>query len=239
MQFGPRPRGDDVGPRAAVDCTDVAGRLAEELVARPGEGAKVCEHVEHLLNRRTPALRVGRVRRAPLGRKAQAQRAFRAGGEAVVGRLAVDEVFAARGQRVPVRGARAEAARLLVNGEEQADLGEAFGAQALGGCDLRGDDALRVARAAPAYVRLVFFRRDEGRHRVHVGREHDARRRARGRQDVGSPRLDLLQFYFVAESFQVRREEAPDLLLLAGDGGDVNEAARQLEKVHKAAAGSR
>ena len=203
MQLGPRLGGDDVRARAAAQGADVAGRLAEELVARPGAGAHAAEHVEQLLNRRLAAFGVGRVRRVPLRLKAQAQRAFRAGGEAVVGRLAVDEVAAPARERVEVRGARAEAAHLLVHGEEQADLAHALGAQALGGGHLRGDDALRVARAAPAYVRLVFRRRGEGRHGVQVRREHDARRRPRGRDDVRAPRLDLLQFYFVAETFEV------------------------------------
>jgi hypothetical protein len=130
---------------------------------------------------------------------------------------------------VLVRRARAGAALLLVHREEQTDLCDAFAAQSLRRRQLRSDDALRVARAAPVDVFVVFARSDVRRHCVHVRREHDARARARCRQYVRAFAFNRLQLDCVARAFQMRREEARQRALVPAQRRDVDQSAREGE----------
>ncbi len=164
--------------------------------------------------------------------EADAERALRARGQEVVGRLAVDEEAAVACPRVRVGGARAVARHLFVNREEQSDLFYTFGAQSLGGRDLRGDDALRVARAAARDEFVVLARSDVRRHGVHVRREYDASPRAAdAREYVRAALCDLLRLDFVAESFEMTGEEAADSALFARHRRDVDQPPRQIEKL--------
>jgi hypothetical protein len=80
--------------------------------------------------------------------QADAQDAAGGDAEAVVGRLPVDQVLHA-GRRTVVGDSRAVAAPLLAGKQQQRDPPLTGGAQPLRRSDLRRQDALGVARAAP------------------------------------------------------------------------------------------
>ena len=90
---------------------------------------------------------------------------------------------ALRARAVIVCRLRAFAAELFVNGEQKPDR-HSCRAQTFRCEDLRRDDPFRVARSAPVNVFVVLTRRDERRHRVHVRREDNARRRVCRGQNV-------------------------------------------------------
>ena len=71
--------------------------------------------------------------------------------------------------------------------EHQSDARLACRAQPLGGGDLRGENALRIARAAAIEHAVLDAARKERRHAVEVRREHDLRLADRG--DDVDPRL--------------------------------------------------
>ena len=75
-----------------------------------------------------------------------------------------------------VRDSRAVAAALLADDEQQADARLAVAPQPLGRRDLRGENALRVARAAAVQPIALDAARKERRHAVEVRREDDRRR---------------------------------------------------------------
>ena len=108
-----------------------------------------------------------------------------AGAEAALGRLAVDQKPRAAGR--VVRQLRAVAAALLADDEQQADAGFAFAPQAIDRGDLRGENALRVARAAAVEPIAVDAARKKRRHAIEVRGQHHRRAtgaRTNGRDDV-------------------------------------------------------
>ena len=119
------------------------------------------------------------MRRAPAGAQLEAQDAARGEAEPVVGRLAVDQKPAAAGA-ASFAAARAVAAALLADDEHQADARFAVAPQAIGRRDLRRQNALRIARAAPVQPIAVDAARKERRHAVEVRREDQLRADACG-----------------------------------------------------------
>ena len=115
--------------------------------------------------------------------QADAEAAARRRAEAKIGRLAVDQESRFRGDAVG--GLRAVAAALFAADEHQSDARLAFRAQPLGGGDLRGENAFRIARAAPIELAVLDAAREERRHAVEVRREDDLRFANRG-DDVDS-----------------------------------------------------
>ena len=93
----------------------------------------------------------------------------------VVGRLAVDEE--ARTPGCQVRGARAVAAALLPDDEQQSDAVLSGSPQPIDGRDLRGQNPLRVARAAADDPSALEAAREKRRDAVEVGGQHDDRHR--------------------------------------------------------------
>src|SRR5919108_758610 len=105
------------------------------------------------------------------GAQLQPQHAARGEPEPVVGRLAVDQVAAAV-TRV-VRHARAVAAALLSDDEEQTDGCLAVATQPIRGGDLRGQDPLGVACAAAAETIPLETTRKERRDAIDMRGEND------------------------------------------------------------------
>src|SRR6266480_3603061 len=218
------------------DLADVQRGVAEERIGRPGRAPHVGEHVEQRVDRRSPLLGIGRVGRDAFGPQGQPERALGAGGELVVGRLAVDQPAALAGARMRVRGPRPRAPHLLVHHEQQPDLAHPLGPEPLGRGDLGRDDALRVTRAPPVQKAALLPRRQMGRHRVEVRGQHDSRGAIGRRQDVGAARRGLEYFHRVAQLDEARRDEAGRLGLLAGRGRNVHEPLRQGDELaHDAA----
>ncbi len=123
------------------------------------------------------------MRRASLGVQPHTKQATRCSAEAVVGRLAVDQVANAI-RRLLVGDARAVAAALLADDEEQPDACLASTAQPIGRRDLGRENALRVARAAAEQQPALLAARKERRHAVEVRGEDDLRLRLEPRVDV-------------------------------------------------------
>src|SRR6266702_1040239 len=204
-------------------------------VVSPKSGS-VRHHVEQQIDRRSPLLGICRVGGDALGPQREPQRALAAGGELVVGGLAVDQPLALAGARMRVRGSRAGAPHLLVHDEQQADLAHAGGAQPLRRRDLGRDDALRIARAPPLQETGLLPRRQMGRHGVEVGGQHDSGRAVGCGQDVRPARRRLEHFYLVAEVREVPRHEARGRGLLTRHGRDVHEPMRQCHRISHHAA---
>ena len=131
------------------------------------------ERVEQLVDGRFAQLGISRVRHLAARDQLVAQRAFRPKRELVFSGLAVDDVF--RSARMLRGMMRAGAVALLADHEQQPEIAHAFFEQALRRSDHRSDDALGVAGAASPDEFIVFARRHEGRHGIHVGRERDDR----------------------------------------------------------------
>src|SRR5437867_7561069 len=214
----------------------VHGGVAEERARRPRTATPVREHVEQQIDRRSPLLGICRVGGDALGPQREPQRARAAGGELVLGGLAVDQPLALAGARMRVRGARAGAPHLLVHDEQQADLAHADGAQPLRRRDLGRDDALRIARAPPLQETGLLPRRQMGRHSVEVGGQHHAGRAVGRGQDVRPARRGLEHLHLVAEVREVPRHEARGLSLLTRHRRDVHEPMRQRDRVSQHAA---
>ena len=151
-------------------------RSTEHRIGRQLDRPQLDQRVDQLVDRRFAELRKRRVRRAPARAQLEAQDAARREAEPVVGRLAVDQEPAAAGRRL-VRRARAVAAALLADDEQQADARFAVAPQPIGRRHLRRENALRVARAAPVQAIAFDAARKERRHAVEVRREDDQLRR--------------------------------------------------------------
>ena len=103
--------------------------------------------------------------------------------QAVLGRFAIDHE--ARADRMLIRLLRPDRVALLAHQKQQPHE-NARRAQLLSGDDLGRDDALGIARPATVNPRLIFRRRDERRHGIHVRGENNLRPRMLrpGRQHV-------------------------------------------------------
>ena len=111
------------------------------------------ERVDELMDGAVAEFGIGGVAHLAGGAEGRSQSAFGRQRETIVGRFAVDEKAAALG--IFVGEPRPGGVALLADDEEQADL-SALVAQAHGGGDLRGDDALGVATAAAVDELVVF-----------------------------------------------------------------------------------
>ena len=139
-------RRDDVRRDAAGDQADGVVRPAEHRIGRQLDRRAARSARRSACRSPTRRAReTTNARRGRVARSLSAQDAARRQAEAVVGRLAVDQKPAPVG--APAFGdSRAVAAALLADDEQQADARLAVAPQPLGGRDLRGEDALRVAR---------------------------------------------------------------------------------------------
>ena len=123
------------------------------------------------------------MRRLPRRGEPHAEAAARRRAQPQIRRLAVDQESRFRGDAIG--GLRAVAAAFLAADKHQADARLAFRAQPLGGGDLRGENAFRIARTAPIERAVLDAAGKERRHAVEVGREDDVRFADR-RDDVDS-----------------------------------------------------
>src|SRR5450432_1936372 len=114
-------------------------------------------------------------------------------------------------------------------------------AQPLGGGDLRGNDAFRVAGTAPVDAAGVFRRRNEGRDSVHVSGEDDGWEcfrllpvsgfRNRG-INVEAVSFDLHLYGLPAQAAKLGMENVSNRRFIAGNGFDVNQLASERKGVH-------
>ena len=140
-----------------------------------------------------------------------------AGGEAkaAISRLSVDQVPAAA--RLDVGALRPFAATLLADHEEQTDPRLAPVPQDLRSRYLRGQNALRIARAASIDSPLLDSARKERRNAIEVRRvHHDRRFGACGGQYVEARIVHLLFDYREAEFPQVVLQEERGRAFAAG-----------------------
>src|SRR5260370_39217954 len=96
----------------------------------------------------------------------------------------------------------APAGYFFVNGEQQTDLAEAVGAQSLSRRDLASDDPLGIAGSTAVNKFVVFTRRNERRHGVHVRREHNPWSSFGRGNHVRSFGFDVLQLNMIAEAIK-------------------------------------
>src|ERR1051325_6921942 len=125
-----------------------------------------------------------------------------------------------------VRRLRTIAAQLLVDREQQPDVAHTFSTQTLGSKDLRGDNSLRITRTAPVNKLFILTRRYERRHRVHVRREHHARRLARRRNHVITTRGHLLSLNLVPDLAEITRQILTHRQLITSQRWNVNQLPR-------------
>ena len=160
-----------LGATPPGDEPDRVVRAAEVGIGRQRDASQLDERIDQLVDRRFAQLGKRRVRRAPARHQPEPQGAARRQRQPVVGRLAVDEE--PRTRRREVRRARAVAAALLADDEQQADALLAGAPQAVDGRDLRREDALRIARAAAEDASALEPARKKRRDAVEVRREDD------------------------------------------------------------------
>ena len=211
-------------------------RPAEHRILGQDDRAQLHERVDQLVDRRLAELGKRRMRRAPRGAQLQPQDAARREPQPIVGRLAVDEIAALLLGRRSVGDARAVAAPLLADDEDEGDARFPVAPQTSGRRDLGGQDALGVACAAAVEAIAVDAAREERRHAVDVRREGDrlarAVRRAGGRRDdVEAHRVDALLEERPAVRAQVVGERPRRCALAARGGIDVDERPRQRDDV--------
>ena len=167
----------------------------------------------------------------PPGRgEVHAKRALLPDGQAVFGRLAVDEKTAA-GTEIGRRPG-AVGPVLLADHEEEPDPALAPGGQPLRGRHHRRRQALGVAAAPSPDRDLVLHQRQVGRDGVHVGREDQLRRLPVGVQVVPAAR-DRLARGPIPGAPEDPLEEVDRRLLRAGRCFQRHEGARQLQRVHE------
>jgi len=132
-----------------------------------------------------------------------------------------------------IGGFGALAIALLADEKKQPD-GCTLLAQALGGSDLRGDDALGIAGAASVDVVLIFRGGEPGRDDIHVSRENELRiAHARGHgKNIGALAFDRKFARVVTERAEMAMEEIADGSFVVGDGFDVDESASEGEEIH-------
>ena len=102
-----------------------------------------------------------------------------------------------------VRRLRADRVGLLADDEEKREVVEAARPQPLPRRDHRGDDALRVARAAAVDPVVILGKREPRRHGVDVRIEHDARPPPSRREEVEAIGRDVLCAGVVAKARQL------------------------------------
>src|SRR5271166_166492 len=164
--------------------------------------------------------------------------------DAIIRGLTVDQEAAAA--RISVGYLRARRVTLLADNKEQSSLHAPL-AQSLGRSNLRGDDALGVARAASVDELIILARRNERRNCIGVRGEDDIRRLA---GDVGidvepfagaaafTILLDWHGFNGKAPPAEKFREKLADHAFVVGDGLDVDETPRQIDRVESSNGGS-
>ena len=135
--------------------------------------------------------------------------------------------------RLPARRAfassRAVAAALLADDEQQADARLAVAPQPLGRRDLRGQNALGVARAAAVQPIAVDAAREKRRHAVEVRREHDRPGGVRTGVAITLNRVVVHRLLVTANpsSRRYAGEPAARFAFAAGRRIDVDERARE------------
>jgi len=160
------------------------------------------------------------------------KRSFRRQRDSILGRFAVDQKADPLG-RVIIRNFGTEAVSFLTDYEEESDV-NSFALQALGGSDLRGDDALGVARSAAIDAGGILRGRNEGRDGVHVGGEDDRRVgmiRVRG-INVEAVAFDGNLSCLVSDAAELAVEIVRDGGFVTGDRFDVDELTGEGDSVH-------
>ncbi len=106
-----------------------------------------------------------------------------------------------------------------------------LGLQLLGCTDLRCDDALGIARATAIDTVVGFRRRDERRHDVHVGREHDCRIGLAGprRPNIKAIAFHVHAFDVIAQALQFVGQHFADGGFVTRDRLDVDQLASECE----------
>ena len=146
-------------------------------------------------------------------------------------------------RRIFVGDLRAQAVALFARNKQQADV-DLFVAQALGGGDLGGDDALGVARSAAINSRGVFGRRNEWRNRIQMRGENDVwnaglclpassfRPFRRHGIDVEAIAFHRHFLRLISQPRQFPPKIVSDRGFVAGDRFDVDQLTRERDGVH-------
>ena len=142
-------------------------RLAEQRIGRPVRGAQRDEAIHELFDRRFTKLGIAGVRGLARRGQSNAEGSARRRSETQIGGLAVDQEARLRGDAIG--GLRAIAAALFAADEHQSDARLACGSQTLSGRNLRGEDALRIARSSPIELAVLDTARKEGRDAIEMG----------------------------------------------------------------------
>ena len=222
---------NDVGRAAAFNQPDVQCARTGLGIGGQLQFADLVQRVEQLLDCGFTELGIGRVRHLAARDQLDTQRPLRRDGQAVLGRLAVDQELHAA--RLLVRNLSTLTVALLAHQKQQANV-NALGLQLLGGCDLSHDDALGVAGAAAVDAICRFRRRNERRDRIHVGGQRKLRiRMIRVRRpDIEAIAFDGNSFDVVAELGQFTGERVADRAFHTGRRFDIDELASKCENVH-------
>src|SRR5271165_2824066 len=192
---------------------------------------------KQLVNRRFSKFRISRMRHAPGSRNLNPQRSFRSQSDAVLGRLAVDQIFAAvcwLTCRILVRHSRAQTVALFANYKQQSDVNTLL-PQAFCGRNLRRDNALSIARASSVNASCVFGRRYERRNRIHVRGENNCRVRLFWRCGIN---VETIAFHrhsscLVANAAKFSIEIISNCRFIARDRFNVDQFPRKRDSVHR------
>ena len=219
-----RVRRDDVRRDAAFDEPDGVVRPSKHRILGQRDAAQHHQRVEQLVDRRLAELGKRRVRRAAARAQphATARRASRAPSRLSVGSPLIRNLTPPGA--CAFADARAVAAALLADDEQQADARFARRAQSLDRRDLRGENAFRVARAAAV---------EHARSSTRLGKNGGTQSKCVEKTTRGAasscaktlkrPSRDRLLGDGVAALAQVRRRARADFLLAAGRRVDVDE----------------
>jgi hypothetical protein len=137
-------RRDDIRRNAAADHADGVVRASENGIVRQCDRSQLDQRVDQFVDRRLAELGKRRMCRPARRREPQAQDAACCASEAAVGRLAVHEKPAVA-RRGGVRRARAVAAALFADDEDQANARFPVTLQPIGRRNHRREDPFRVA----------------------------------------------------------------------------------------------
>ena len=168
-------RRDDVGRDAADDQADRIVRLSEHRIGRQLDRRSATSASISLSMADSPSSGYDECAARPAARSLSRRMPRVASAEPAVGRLAVDQILAAVGRRGVVRDARAVAATLFADHEQQADARFAVARSRSARGDLRRQNAFGVARSAAEDPAVLDAALEERRHAVVVGREHHRR----------------------------------------------------------------
>ena len=184
-----------------------------------------------LVDRRLAQFGIRRVRHLSVRHQFHVQRTLTRQRQLVFGGLAVNHE--ARADRLPVGHLRADRISFFAHQKQQP--GEnACPAQLLSCQNLRRNNPLCVARAAPVNAPFVFGRCDERRHRIHVRGENNLRTIISRpcSQHISARPLDRHLLSFEPASPQLVAKKISHRTFIRSDGFDIDQMASKRKQVH-------